>query len=138
MKYFFKRNKKGFTLIEVVAALGLLALGLLSIMAAFSISLRTSTRSSHNTEAAMIVQRLAEEEKLKGYDTTEVTPAVDVPFATNFSYQYEITEVNREAGLNPQWIRKRVTVSWTRYVHGGQTKKGQLSVDVVISDIFKP
>lgn len=117
-------QSKGFTLIEVVASLGILSIALLSILSAINVSVQSSNRSSFNIEATLTLQRIVEDEKLKGYDITAVAPNTKVPFHTSFDLLYEINIVDSNA--NEKWVEKEIAVSWIRYRSGGNTKKQEL------------
>ena len=117
------RSKKGFSLIEVVAALGLMAMGLLSILAAFSITMRTSERSSKYTEATFLLQRIAEEEKLEGYDTNN-SANVAVAFM-NYPYTFDVTAT---ADAFSGSVAKKITVKWNE---AGKVKT--ISTDIYVS-----
>ena len=114
------QTKRAFSLLELIFALGLLAVGIFSIMAAFSLSMKAASRSARTTEATLILQRLIDEQKIKGYDISIVPPVgeedtkVPVPFDTNnkgFYYTIEVLENDEQE----KWVKKRVTVFWDIY-----------------------
>lgn len=59
MKIF--RNKKGFTLVEIVAALAVLAIGILSILSLFPVGQQSSDKSSKISAATLLGQKKLEE-----------------------------------------------------------------------------
>ena len=113
---------KGFTLIETVAAIGLLAVGLLSVLAVFSLGMNSTMRSGRYTEATIILQRLAEEEKLKGADNT-ATVLTDVS-SSILPYQYQVVVYESSAG---EWVHKRIDLFWQS---GSNTES--LSTDIFV------
>lgn len=64
------RNQKGFSLLEVMIALGILAIGLLGVAPLTTLSVKVNANTNHLTEAYQIAQ--AEMEKL------EIAPWVSV------------------------------------------------------------
>ncbi len=60
--------KNGFTLIEIIIALAILGIGLVSVMAYLPIALDASKKASNLTRASMVGQRILEEVKLAGLD----------------------------------------------------------------------
>ena len=131
MIFLKKKGKNGFSLIEIVAALGLLSIGMLSILAAFSVSMKSTQRSERHTEVTMVLQRLAEEEKLKGYNLVEINPAINVDL-TNLPYTYTVTVIDQSpGGLNDdKWVKKKVQVFWQRGL-----STFDMSIDIYIFDL---
>ena len=129
MKKNIKRKIRGFTLIEIVASLGILGLGMLSMLAAFSISMKASTRSARYTEATMVLQRIAEQEKIDGYNSAVVvrTP-VSTLFDTNFDYFYRIEVPSFSAAEG--WAQRRIIVDWVRY----GAKNEEIAAEIFVFD----
>ena len=83
--------RRGFSLIEVVIAIGILSVGLVGAIRVFPVGLRASQRAAQISRGTLIVQRTLEELKLKSWDqlapgTTasrqdpfDVTVAIDQP-----------------------------------------------------------
>ncbi|HNT34890.1 MAG TPA: prepilin-type N-terminal cleavage/methylation domain-containing protein, partial [bacterium] len=55
-----RTGKHGFTLLEVIIALGLLGLGLASILQAFPGAVRSSVRVQYNSRASLLAQQIIE------------------------------------------------------------------------------
>lgn len=55
-----RKRKQGFTLLEVIIALGLLGLGLASILQAFPGAVRSSVRVEYNSRAPLLAQQIIE------------------------------------------------------------------------------
>ena len=133
-------EKRGYSLIEITVALGLLAVGLLSILSLFSMGTRTSKRSIYCTEAILVLKSLAEEQKLITNFATAKNPVpeTDVPSKyTNLKgLKYKIDVVALDSS-NPdyKWVQRRVTVFYYEGYDpktGLHTKKKSFSVDVFL------
>jgi len=75
---------RGFTLIEIIIALTILAIGLVSLAAYLPVALEASRKGSDLTKAAIIAQSLLEEVKTSTY--TDITGADDT-WHTNGSFK---------------------------------------------------
>ena len=119
-----KKNKikfrKGYSLIEIVAALGLFGVGVLSVLAAFQIGMRSSIRSARYTQAVLILQKVAEEEKLEPFNTT-ATVVTALYNGIPFSYQVAIYGFD----ANKSWVHKRINVLWKE-----RGKNEQISTEI--------
>lgn len=106
----YKKKKKGYSLIEMVAALGLLGVGVLSVLAVFSLGMQSSLRSARYSEASILLQRIAEEEKLEIYNTTETGNPIPATVPnTILPYTYQVLIYGFD--LN-NWVHKRINVLW--------------------------
>lgn len=70
-----KRNSKGLTLIEVVASLGIIAVGLVGLLALFPVGIEASARAGDRTSAALLGEYVIDqvrllEDKIGPSDTT--------------------------------------------------------------------
>lgn len=63
----FKRQNKGFTLLEIVIALAILTIGLVGVLALFPTGLRASKRGGDFTSAAIAAQQVMETIKRAGF-----------------------------------------------------------------------
>ena len=78
---FLRRRSQGFTLIEVMIALVILATGLLALMTMQIVSIRANAFSSEMTYASMLAQSRFEQLRNTAYDSIPPTtgPITDVP-----------------------------------------------------------
>ncbi|MDD5679694.1 MAG: prepilin-type N-terminal cleavage/methylation domain-containing protein [Candidatus Omnitrophica bacterium] len=90
--------KSGFTLIEIVIALLVVAVGLVGILALFPVGFDASGRASSITEATFLAQELVEDLKREGYvgptvatALTSVQPGICEDYLGNsLNYEYDI------------------------------------------------
>lgn len=106
------RQKKGFTLLEVVVATGLMTTALLAIFSLLRISLTARTQSQKQTEAVLLAQsRLTEVllEKNPVYETREGTTG-------SFDWQIKTVPTNIEnlaaVQVRVQWSQQHRTQSF--------------------------
>jgi len=108
MKYETQNTKYAFTLIEIITALAILAIGLLSILALFPVGFHASKRAADFTQVTLFAQEKMEEVKMKGFAAAVSESGVgwntDVAIVPGYSNLKEIT----------------VTVTWTER---GQTRQ---------------
>ena len=113
---------RGFSLIEIVVALGLLATGLIGVIRLFPVGLRASKRSEVVSKAALLAQQQLEELKLKGYAALVADPP-QVPLSgASGKYQWSLVVASVDApGLpTPNELRAvTITVQWPE---GGQQR----------------
>jgi prepilin-type N-terminal cleavage/methylation domain-containing protein len=62
-------KRQAFSLIELVIAIGILAVGLVGSLRVFPVGLRASRRSEVNSRSAMAAQRVIESLKLRSWET---------------------------------------------------------------------
>ena len=114
-----KLNQKGFTLIEVLIGLVILAIGLLGIASMQISSVKGNIFSSNMTQAANLVQDKLEYLKNLSYSDPNLNAGQykegTIP-GTTFSRQYNIVE---DAGNSIKTIT--VTVQWTDRVNHNLT-----------------
>ncbi len=114
--------ERGFSLIEIVVALGLLATGLIGVVRLFPVGLRASKRSEVISKAALLAQQQLEELKLRGYAALAADPP-DAPLSGSAgTYQWAVAVASVDAvGLpTPNDLRAvTVTVQWPE---GKQTR----------------
>lgn len=97
-----RRRSEGFTLIEVVVAMGILATGLLAVSAAQLYAMRGGRQGRHTTDAAEIAQTRIETFQRTAFDDPELNPTagftapLDVPINVETSTGVPILEQNYE------------------------------------------
>ena len=101
-------NKKGFTLIEVLAGLIILAIGILAIAVMQITSTKGSHFSSNVTQATVFAQDKLEELKNLSYANLITGQDQVTVSGTTFSRQFNVVE---DAGNSMKTIT--VTVQWT-------------------------
>ena len=107
------KKVRGFTLLEVVIALAIFAVGLVGLLSLFPVSFQVSKRASDLTEATIYAQEKIEDLKRQGYDNITVGSQTNQPISgtTRFTYDLVITET---AGL------KEITLT-INYTEGGKS-----------------
>ena len=119
------RRKNAFTLLEIVIALAILAIGLIGILSLFPVGFEASRRASMLTEATIHAQQKMEEFKRAGYDyldTTYPTPApsgyTDFTDNSGLAWQVTVAEIDppgnlKSVTLDIQWREKGANKSET-------------------------
>jgi prepilin-type N-terminal cleavage/methylation domain-containing protein len=104
------RDHQGFTLIEVLIAAAILAVGLLALMSAFPVGYVDVTTSGGQSKATAYAQQMLEQLKNQPF-IPSAAAQTDTPEA-NYTRTWSITQ---EPGTNPpnRLARIQVTVSWT-------------------------
>ncbi len=108
-------NKKGFSLLELIIAVGVLAIGLVGVLQIFPVGLRASYRAGMITKASFIAQNKMEEVKMSGFDAISALPP-KIPLSgedDDFKWEIFIDDVDLDGLESSDDIRKlTVTVSW--------------------------
>ena len=73
MRTMHRRNKKGFTLLEIIFALAILVIGIVGVLVIFPVGLRASKRGGDFTMATILAQRQMETIRKAGYNVYRVT-----------------------------------------------------------------
>lgn len=110
----FKKNEQGFTFIEIVAGLLVLAIGLIAIASMQITSIRGSAFSSHMTQASILAQDQLEYLKNLPFDHPDLNSGIhneDQIVETIFSREYEVVEDSANS-------LKRITVTIRWNDHG--------------------
>lgn len=108
-------NKKGFSLLELIIAVAVLAIGLVGILQIFPVGLRASYRAGMVTKAAFLAQNKIEEVTISGFDAiTELPPKIPLSGSEgDFEWEIAIEEVDLEGLESDDDMRQiTVTVSW--------------------------
>lgn len=115
-----KRNK-GFTLLEVVIALAILAIGLVGVLSLFPVGFQASRKASALTEATIQAQKQMETFKLEGYSYLDTTYTdgtwsswTDFADGTTNGWRVRVTEVDppgnlKQVELEIRWEDVRAT-----------------------------
>lgn len=109
-------RKNGFSLLELIIAIGVLAIGLVGVLQIFPVGLRASQHAGMVTKAAFLAQNKIEEVKMAGFDAVaELPPRIPLAGAEgDFEWAITIDKLNLEGLKNSDNIRKvTVTVTWT-------------------------
>lgn len=98
--------KKGFTLIEIVISMAILAIGLVGILSLFPVGFDSARRSINLTQASLYAQEKFAEIKKDGF------PAVETTSGTFTDTNYTWTEVVTD-DTPADYLRKVVlTIKW--------------------------
>ncbi|MFH1490184.1 MAG: prepilin-type N-terminal cleavage/methylation domain-containing protein [Pseudomonadota bacterium] len=121
MKNQAKNGQKGFTLIEVMVALGILAFGILAVASMQTASLSGTGRAQSVTEGSTFAMDRVEQLMALSYSD----PALVSGSATDASGRYTINWNGTTNSPVPNTMTINVTVSWTE--PGGATKSSTLT-----------
>jgi len=108
-------NNKGFSLLELIIAIAVLAVGLVGVLQIFPIGLRASQRAGMMTKAAFLAQNKIEDVKLAGFDAiTELPPKIPLSGRDgDFEWAIKIDEIAPEGVEASEDMRKiTVTLTW--------------------------
>jgi len=108
-------RQKGFSLLELIIAIGVLAIGLVGVLQIFPVGLRASYRSGMITKAAFLAKNKTEGAKIAGFDAlTELPPKIPLSGTEgDFEWEIFIDEIELEGLESTDDIRKlTVTVNW--------------------------
>lgn len=117
------RERKGFTLLEVIVAMALFAAGIVMISRLFIGSLRLSA-GARDASAGAIYARQRMEEALLAPDPAEGVEQGD--FGEGYRWKLETSFVPPEEETPYDEIRYRVTVTWD---DGGQVRATELTAE---------
>ena len=111
------RGIRGFTLLEIVIALAIFAVGLVGLLSLFPVSFQSAKRATDLTEATIYAQEIIEDLKRQGYDniTDGTTTDNSISGTSRFTYDKIVTS----GGSLPSGLRKiSITMEW---IEGGKT-----------------
>jgi general secretion pathway protein I len=108
-------SKRGFSLLELIIAIAVLAVGLVGVLQIFPIGLRASQRAGMMTKASFLAQNKIEDVKLAGFDAiTELPPKIPLSGRDgDFEWAIKIDNISL-AGVESNNNMKKVivTVTW--------------------------
>lgn len=112
-------KSKAFTLVEILLALAILGVGLVSILSLFTIGTHSARRALNVTRASLLAQLTLEELKLLSITNYDgITDGTDVDSYsaalseyTDFSLALDVTDNPLGAGI-PNLKKVELTVSW--------------------------
>jgi general secretion pathway protein I len=112
------RRPKGFTLIEVVAALAIVSIALLGLLRLHLISISTADKAQTVAQAALLAQERMAEVLCCGYPPVGTQSGVAEAEGSQFTWRTEVTEARSgpgQSGLNLSGLRKlSVDVAWRK------------------------
>ncbi len=108
-------RRNGFTFLEIVAALAVLALGMVAVITLFPVGLQNSRRASEKTRAALLVYQELQRYRSWGYayavNQLSAAQGVYRSFAVNDPYFLNWFRVRPYAGASPGVPLQEVTVT---------------------------
>jgi len=110
-----KGSSKGFSLLELIIAIAVLAIGLVGVLQIFPIGLRASQRAGMMTKASFLAQNKIEDVKLAGFDAiAELPPKIPLSGKDgDFEWVVKIDNVSLEGVESQDDMRKiTVTINW--------------------------
>jgi len=113
-------RRRGFTLVEVLAAIVIVAVGLVSVVELFGYGTRAAVLQEDRVLAMGVLRRAVEEAKAKGFNEDATMPSgsdYDPDYPARFTYS-----VSEDAAFASPLDVKRidVTVEWTTAGWGSQ------------------
>jgi len=106
-----KLNRRGFTLLEVVVAMAIVGLGVVTLLEIFSLGLRLGARSSTETEA-MAYGRLVMDEILARRNIDQGSTQGNLQDRGRWQLRIEkVSEPERTLALGAGWELKQVSVA---------------------------
>lgn len=110
--------KKGFSLLELIIAIAVLAVGLVGVLQIFPIGLRASQRAGMLTKASFLAQNKIEDVKLAGFDAiTELPPKIPLSGKEgDLEWAVKIDDISLEGIESNSNMRKIVvTITWPEH-----------------------
>lgn len=107
--------KRGFSLLELIIAIGVLAIGLVGILQIFPVGLRATYRSGMITKATFLAQNKMEEVNMADFDAIkDPLPKILLSGTEgDFDWEMNISEVELDGLESSDDVRKvTITVTW--------------------------
>lgn len=117
-----RRRSEGFTLIEVVVAMGILATGLLAVSAAQLYAMRGGRQGRHTTDAAEIAQTQVESFQRMQFDELDPTAGFTDP-------DDNIIPINVETPSGVPMLEQNYSLSWR--ITNGPTISGRIFLKTI-------
>jgi type II secretion system protein I len=123
------RNNKGFTLIEIMISIAIIAMGIFAVMSLIITVMKGNTLSKRVTIATTIAQEKMEDFKIRDYDnvvddsgtyTTDTEPYYDIPYYW-------------EASVTPATDTKTITVDVYWSSGGTDTTHNNVELKTIIA-----
>jgi prepilin-type N-terminal cleavage/methylation domain-containing protein len=96
-----KRNNRGLTLIEVVASLGIIAVGLVGLLALFPVGIEASARAGDWTAAALLGEYVVDQVRLREDQVQTSDNTADALHALGWDeYDYDSKHFSFDAGYS--------------------------------------
>lgn len=126
------KQKSGFTLLEVMIALAVLAAGLLALATMQIVSIRSNAFSTDMTYATMLAQSRFEQYRNMDYDSipssgTEPIPATATPKGIPYTINRTVADLDLNGDSESDMKDIELVVQWTGAPAGSAT--GQTMVD---------
>jgi prepilin-type N-terminal cleavage/methylation domain-containing protein len=110
-----RRVQGGFTLIEIVIALGVFAVGMLGLTAMQMHALRSGSSGRHSSQAAAIAQSQMEQlQRLRWTDLAATAPLWSAAVVRNNTVQADANQV--EQSYSVDWRVADAQLGWTRSI----------------------
>ncbi|MCD4688054.1 MAG: prepilin-type N-terminal cleavage/methylation domain-containing protein [Desulfuromonadaceae bacterium] len=122
-----KMNKKGFSLIELMVSMAILAIGLLGLAGLQGTAINGNHHGNMISQATVLAQDTIEQIRNTDYDDIDTATNADLPASTtvdNFNRAILIEDVTSLTGLK----RVTVTVSWRKL------KQHRVVLRTIVSD----
>ena len=106
----FRRTERGFTLIAILVAIGLLALGITAVLFLFAMGARSHRRATLRTQAALLAEAVVnrlQAEFPQAAEPQAITNATDPDFP-GFTYDVSFSPLDD----NAQYYKVTVVVRW--------------------------
>ena len=107
-----RSQRIGFSLVEVIIAIAVLAVGLLGAIRVFPVGLKASKRSELISRAALTAQRTIESLKLQSWDALADSAATEAPFTITVSVDrpgdtgLTSADVLKRVGVEVRWMQE--------------------------------
>lgn len=107
-------DNKGFSLLELIIAIAVLAIGLVGVLQIFPIGLKASQHAGMITKASFLAQNKIEDVKLAGFEAiTELPPKIPLSGRDgDLEWDIKIHDVELE-GVEPDSDIRKITVTIT-------------------------
>jgi len=91
----YSRNKKGFSLIEVLVSMALVAIAMLGLAQLFILSIVNNSQADHMTNATFLAQQQIEQLRTFTYDELSALNTIDELIDVNLDTTYDYRRITR-------------------------------------------